>query len=86
MKVFVTGGLGYIGSHTVVSLAEAGHDVVIADALYNSSESVLERLEKLTGKSIPFYRIDMNCLRREQGHRWDHTSVYSTAPVQWPAA
>ncbi|MBQ2084987.1 MAG: UDP-glucose 4-epimerase GalE [Oscillospiraceae bacterium] len=59
MKVFVTGGLGYIGSHTAVSLAEAGHDVVIADALYNSSESVLERLEKLTGKSIPFYRIDI---------------------------
>ncbi|MBR5045370.1 MAG: UDP-glucose 4-epimerase GalE [Oscillospiraceae bacterium] len=59
MKVFVTGGLGYIGSHTVVSLIEAGHDVVIADALYNSSESVLSRLEMLTGKTIPFYRIDI---------------------------
>lgn len=59
MKVFVTGGLGYIGSHTVVSLAEAGHDVVIADALYNSSESVLGRLRTLTGKDIPFYRIDI---------------------------
>ena len=59
MKVFVTGGLGYIGSHTVVSLAESGHDVVIADNLYNSSISVLDRLEKLTGKSIPFYKIDI---------------------------
>lgn len=59
MKVFVTGGLGYIGSHTVVSLIESGHEVVIADNLYNSSKSVLERLEKLTGKSIPFYEIDI---------------------------
>ena len=59
MKVFVTGGLGYIGSHTVVSLIESGHEVVIADNLYNSSRSVLERLEKLTGKSIPFYEIDI---------------------------
>ena len=59
MKVFVTGGLGYIGSHTVVSLVESGHDVVIADNLYNSSLSVLERLEKLTGKSLPYYKIDI---------------------------
>ena len=68
MKVFVTGGLGYIGSHTVVSLIEAGYDVVIADALYNSSESVLQRLEKLTGKSIPFYKIDIT----------DHDSLSGT--------
>ena len=59
MRVFVTGGLGYIGSHTVVSLVDAGHDVVIADALYNSSENVLPRLEELTGKKIPFYRTDI---------------------------
>ena len=58
MKVFVTGGLGYIGSHTVVSLIESGHEVVIADNLYNSSKSVLERLEKLTGKSKNVYVIN----------------------------
>ena len=74
MNVFVTGGLGYIGSHTVVSLIEAGHDVVIADALYNSSESVLERLEKLTGKSIPFYRTDITD-KESLEHIFDEHSI-----------
>jgi len=59
MKVFVTGGLGYIGSHTVVSLIESGHDVVIADNLYNSSLSVLSRLESITGRHIDYYNIDV---------------------------
>ena len=63
MKVLVTGGLGFIGSHTVVSLVENGFDVVIVDNLYNSKEEVLGRLEKILNVKIPFYKID--CLDKE---------------------
>ena len=59
MKILVTGGLGFIGSHTVVQLANANNDVVIADNLYNSKENVLEKLEKITGKKIKFYKCDL---------------------------
>lgn len=58
MKILVTGGLGYIGSHTVYELIKAGHEVVIVDDLSNSSLSVLCILEKLTGETIPFYLVD----------------------------
>ena len=63
MKVLVTGGLGFIGSHTVVSLVENGFDVVIVDNLYNSKEEVLQRLESILNVKIPFYKID--CLDKE---------------------
>lgn len=59
MKVLVTGGLGFIGSHTVVELAKEGHEVIIVDNLYNSKEDVLERLEKITDKKFKFYRYDL---------------------------
>ena len=59
MKVLVTGGLGFIGSHTVVELAKEGHEVIIVDNLYNSKEDVLERLEKITGKKFKFYKYDL---------------------------
>jgi len=59
MKVFVTGGAGYIGSHTVVELLEAGHDVVVADNLSNSSEEAIRRVEKITGKKVKFYKADV---------------------------
>ena len=55
----MTGGLGFIGSHTVVELMEFGHDVLIVDDLSNSHISVLEKLENLTGKSIPFLQGDL---------------------------
>lgn len=51
MSILVTGGAGYIGSHTVVELQNAGYDVVVADNLCNSSEKSLERVEKITGKT-----------------------------------
>ncbi len=59
MKILLTGGTGFIGSHTCVELVEAGYDVVIADDLSNSNPLVLDRLKELTGKTIKFYNIDI---------------------------
>lgn len=60
MKVLVTGGTGFIGSHTVVQLHESGYKPVIVDNLSNSDKSVLERLKTITGADFPFYPIDCN--------------------------
>lgn len=60
MKILVTGGAGFIGSHTVVALHEAGYEPVIVDNLYNSNRGVLEGIKKITGKDFPFYEIDCN--------------------------
>lgn len=59
MKILVTGGLGYIGSHTVTELYKAGHTVVIIDNLSNSERSVLNALEELCGTTIPLYEADV---------------------------
>lgn len=59
MTILVTGGAGYIGSHTVVELQKEGYDVVVLDNLSNSSEKSLERVEKITGKKVPFYKADI---------------------------
>ncbi len=59
MKILVTGGLGFIGSHTVVELAKANFEIVIVDNLYNSKEDVLEKLEKITGKKFKLYKYDL---------------------------
>ena len=59
MSILVSGGAGYIGSHTVLALLEKGYEVVVFDNLSNSSEESLKRVEKLTGKSVKFYNADM---------------------------
>ncbi len=59
MRVLVTGGAGYIGSHTVIELLAKGHEVVVVDNLVNSSEESLKRVEKITGQQIPFVRMDV---------------------------
>ncbi len=59
MSVLVSGGAGYIGSHTVLCLLEKGYDVVVFDNLSNSYEESLRRVEKLTGKKVKFYNADM---------------------------
>jgi UDP-glucose 4-epimerase len=64
MKVLVTGGTGYIGSHTSVELLNAGHDVAIVDNLSNSSSKVIERVEAITGRQISFYKIDVRDLSK----------------------
>ena len=59
MRVLVTGGTGYIGSHTVVELINNGYDVVVIDNFSNSKPIVLERLKEITGKEINFYELDI---------------------------
>ena len=58
MKILVTGGLGFIGSHTCVELLNENYEVVIIDNLSNSSIDVLERIEEITSKKPKFYEID----------------------------
>ncbi len=59
MQILVTGGMGYIGSHTVVELIQSGHEVIILDNLYNANIDVLDRIEKLTGVRPKFYEVDI---------------------------
>lgn len=59
MKIFVTGGAGYIASHTIIDLIEAGHVVVIADNFSNSSPESLKRIEQITGNTIQYYDINL---------------------------
>ncbi|EYE87644.1 UDP-glucose 4-epimerase [Fervidicella metallireducens AeB] len=59
MNIFVTGGAGYIGSHTCVALLEAGHSVVVADNLCNSKEETIDRIKEITGKDVVFYKADV---------------------------
>lgn len=59
MRVLVTGGAGYIGSHTALELLRAGHDVVVVDNLINSHEEALRRVEELAGRPLTFHRVDL---------------------------
>ena len=59
MKILLTGGAGFIGSHTYIELFNAGHEAVIADNFYNASPRVLERLETITGKPVICYNVDI---------------------------
>ena len=59
MKILVTGGAGYIGSHTVVELLTAGHEVVVVDNLSNASPKAIRRVEEITGKKVRFYEADI---------------------------
>lgn len=59
MAVLVTGGAGFIGSHTCVELINAGYEVVIVDNLYNSCREAVNRIEKITGKNVKFYNVDL---------------------------
>lgn len=59
MNILVTGGAGYIGSHTCVELMQLGHNVIVVDNLSNSMEESLRRVEEITGKKLTFYKVDM---------------------------
>jgi hypothetical protein len=78
MSVLVTGGAGYIGSHTVVELLNAGQEVVIVDNYSNSKPEVLNRIETITGKAPTFYEVDvldreaLDAVFRKRGYRLGH--------------
>lgn len=74
MRILVTGGAGYIGSHTCVELIEAGHEVVVVDSLVNGSSEALRRVGELTGTEVPLYPIDV---RDRDGLR----DVFRTCPI-----
>ena len=59
MNILVTGGAGYIGSHTIIELLASGHSVVVVDNLSNSSVESLHRVEEITSQSVPFYEFDL---------------------------
>ncbi len=59
MKILLTGGAGFIGSHTLIELVQAGHEAVVVDNLYNSSPIAIKRVEKIIGKKVDFYQADV---------------------------
>ena len=59
MAILVSGGAGYIGSHTCVELLAAGYDIVVADNFYNSCPKAVERVKQISGKDFRFYEADM---------------------------
>ena len=59
MSILITGGAGFIGSHTAVEFLEAGYDIVVVDNYYNSSPKALERIKEITGRSFRFYEVDL---------------------------
>lgn len=59
MAVLVTGGAGYIGSHTCVELLDAGLDIVVVDNLNNSNAEVIRRIQEITHRAFPFYQVDL---------------------------
>ena len=76
MNVLVTGGAGYIGSHTCVELLEKGYGVVVIDNLVNSSAKAVERLEEITGK-----KVDVNLHRQKMGMVFQHFNVFPNLTV-----
>lgn len=75
MRILVTGGAGYIGSHTCVELLQAGHEVVVVDNLSNSKEESLRRVQELAGRSLEFHKVD---LLDEAGLK----AVFDRSPVE----
>ncbi len=66
MSILISGGAGYIGSHTVIELLEAGYEVVIADNLYNSSNEALSRIKEIANKDFKFYETDLTDLSKAE--------------------
>ena len=59
MRLLITGGAGYIGSHTALVLLESGHEIVVVDNLLNSKIEAIRRVEALTGRPIEFHQVDL---------------------------
>jgi len=73
MHILVTGGTGYIGSHTIIELVKEGHSVVVVDNLVNSSVKALQRVEEITHTSIPFYKYDLRDRKKLEHIFAEHT-------------
>ena len=76
MKILVTGGAGYIGSHTVVELLNRGHEVVVVDNFFNSSPKCIERVEQITGKKVTVYQNDVR-------ERAVLSKIFDTHKIDW---
>jgi UDP-glucose 4-epimerase len=74
MRILVTGGAGYIGSHTALELLTAGHEVVVVDNLSNSKRSALDRVQQLAGRPLHFYQLDLRDAAALDG-------VFAAAPI-----
>ncbi|MGR3293428.1 MAG: UDP-glucose 4-epimerase GalE [Candidatus Scalindua sp.] len=74
MKILVTGGAGYIGSHTCIELLQAGYEVVVVDNLINSKEESLKRVQEITGKTLAFHKVDL-LNERELGDVFQRSSI-----------
>ena len=83
MAILVSGGAGYIGSHTCIELLNAGYDIVVADNYYNASPVVLDRVKQITGKDFRFYKADMT--RREDVEKIFSECPDITAVIQFAA-
>ena len=83
MAILVSGGAGYIGSHTCIELLNAGYDIVVADNIYNASPVVLDRVKQITGKDFRFYKADMT--RREDVEKIFSECPDITAVIQFAA-
>ena len=59
MRIIVTGGAGYIGSHTCVELLNNGHEIIVVDNLSNCKEESLRRVKEITGKTLSFHKVDL---------------------------
>ncbi len=57
MKILITGGCGYVGSHTIIELLEDGHEIVVIDNLSNSNKEALKRVEKTSKIAVPYYKV-----------------------------
>ena len=74
MTILVTGGAGYIGSHTCLDLIKAGHQVVVVDNLVNSHEEAIRRVQQLAGRSFPFYQLDV-CDEEDLDHVFEEHHI-----------
>lgn len=83
-KILVTGGTGYIGSHTVVELLQAGHEVTIADNLSNSEASVVDRIEQITGLKPGFVKVDL--ANQNEAHPFYKTQQRVDAVIHFAAS